>query len=248
MDVQIDWFTFPFEDDNLLNKALVSALIGIGTFFILPIFIIYGYGLRIMRDVITEDRMALPPFDDIGAYFVDGLKYALVLIVYSLPLIIIMVGFFGAITLLPLLGLPFVEQAPAITAVAASLPFFLFPLIFLIFLPLSLVIGYFSQIGVARLAAKGTVASALDFRAVWELGKAGFKYFVIAIFLYFVVSFALNIVLQVAAFTIILLCLLPFLMGPIFIYMVAVQSVLVGKAYRATLAEGDRPAEPAPAV
>ena len=247
MNVQWEWFTFPFEDDDLTNKALASALLGLATMLVIPVLIFYGYFMRILRTVIEEDRMELPPFDDIGGYFADGLKVFVITIVYSAPVLVLVCGLSAIMFVVPLLGLPFAEQSPEIVAGLTGLTFLILPFFFLLIFPISLAIGYFSQIGLARFAADRTLSSAFDFRAVWELGRDGLKYFGLALLLYFVLGFALNLVIQVAAFTIILLCLLPFLIGPLLTYMVAVQAALIGKAYRATLADREVPAEPVPA-
>lgn len=61
--------------------------------FIVGAFFVYGYLARLVRNVIAGVPHPLPEWDDLGEYFSEGLRLFCVVLVYTLPLIALVIVF-----------------------------------------------------------------------------------------------------------------------------------------------------------
>ncbi|MCX7854529.1 MAG: DUF4013 domain-containing protein, partial [Anaerolineae bacterium] len=102
-------FRFPFQGPDWANRFIVGcALLFAGWVVpIVPVLFIYGYAVDLMRRVIRGDEPSLPPWENWGRLFVDGLRAWVVSLVYLLPGTVILVGGFtvymvGSFGLIPL--------------------------------------------------------------------------------------------------------------------------------------------------
>jgi len=59
----------------------------LASIFIVGAFFVYGYLARLVRNVIAGVPHPLPEWDDLGEYFSEGLRLFCVALVYTLPLI-----------------------------------------------------------------------------------------------------------------------------------------------------------------
>lgn len=88
-------FSFVFEDDEWISKVLIAMGILLGGIAlgilvipaILATLLLSGYGLEITRRIIRGESRVLPKWDDWGALLADGLKVAIIAVVYALPII-----------------------------------------------------------------------------------------------------------------------------------------------------------------
>ena len=81
-----------------LKKVLILGILNIISFLIIPIFLVLGYNLRVLKATIAGFD-ELPDFDEWGDMLIDGLKVLVVGIVYMLiPIIIVFGGVFLANT------------------------------------------------------------------------------------------------------------------------------------------------------
>ncbi|KUK00869.1 MAG: Uncharacterized protein XD44_1061, partial [Methanobacteriaceae archaeon 41_258] len=79
-----------------LNKVLILGILNLISFLIIPVFLVVGYNLRVLKATIAGFD-ELPDFDEWGDMLIDGLKVLVVGIVYMLiPIIIIFGGVFLA--------------------------------------------------------------------------------------------------------------------------------------------------------
>ena len=95
-------FTYMFEDEKWQNKLLLGLVISI-----VPIlnFAWFGYLLFVMRNVIRGDENTLPEWSDLGDYFMKGLLFMVGWLIYSVPLILILLfGGFSWLLLIPASG------------------------------------------------------------------------------------------------------------------------------------------------
>ena len=98
-------FTFITEDPDWVGKIAIGALIFLISLPLLgiPILVLLGYQVAIMRNVIQGEKYPLPLWDEWGRLFRDGLHLAIGLFVYSLPFsILLCLGW--TVFLLPALG------------------------------------------------------------------------------------------------------------------------------------------------
>ena len=78
--------TYVFEDERWIVKTLIGAGLMLLSVFIIPIFFINGYLLRIVRNVMDGQPQPLPEWDNWGDMFRDGLNLIIAELVYTLPI------------------------------------------------------------------------------------------------------------------------------------------------------------------
>ncbi|MFC6973525.1 DUF4013 domain-containing protein [Halomicroarcula sp. GCM10025709] len=88
---------YPRESDDVLKTVLIGGLLLFFSFLLVPLFVVVGYVLRVLRSVMDGDE-ELPVFDEWGELAIDGLKASIIGFVYSLvPTLIAIVAVFGGI-------------------------------------------------------------------------------------------------------------------------------------------------------
>lgn len=85
-------FTYVFEDERWLTKVGIGAIVLVLSFvlFLLPMPLLVGYTIAVLRNVRDGHKRPLPEWDNWGALFMDGLFVMIAQFVYSLPFIIVM--------------------------------------------------------------------------------------------------------------------------------------------------------------
>lgn len=90
-------FTYPTDRDDWIKNLLIGGVLTFLGFLLIPLFVVYGYMVRSIRDSI-EGEPEPPAFDDWGTLLVEGLQAWLIGLVYMLvPLIVAMVTVGGSI-------------------------------------------------------------------------------------------------------------------------------------------------------
>lgn len=82
-------FRFPFRDPDWISKFLVGALMVLFSLLLVGLFFLLGYYIRTTQRVMRKEANPLPDWSDLGGLFVLGLKYALVYLVYLVPIIVV---------------------------------------------------------------------------------------------------------------------------------------------------------------
>ncbi|MCX7707054.1 MAG: DUF4013 domain-containing protein [Anaerolineae bacterium] len=214
---------------------------------ILPGLVVAGYAIRIMRQAIEGHELSLPPWDDWGKLFLDGLRWTVLSIVFFLPGLIVMGiglagylgGFFAGFTQ---------ETAEGAMAMLAGMG------VYLIGLAVGMLLLALGAIplpaATAHFVAQDNLASAFRVREWWPFLRANKLGYLIAwvtlLGLYYLGSFALGILI----YTIVLCCLLPFAVPPATMYLSVFSAALFGRTYResrAMLAGPEPTPEPATA-
>jgi hypothetical protein len=93
--------SFVFEDKRWLEKTLVGGLVFLGTIVLswtviglfVGIGLLYGYMIEVVRNVRRGEPYPLPEWSNWGDKIVLGLKYLVVYLVWSLPLLIVWIPF-----------------------------------------------------------------------------------------------------------------------------------------------------------
>ena len=86
---------FPVRDADARKQWLIASAVMLASFIvpILPMLVVMGYGVKIMRQVIDEGREPTMPewqSNDLGALLQDGFRLWAVRLVYTLPLMLLM--------------------------------------------------------------------------------------------------------------------------------------------------------------
>ncbi len=90
-------FLFPFQGPDWANRFIVGSawfLAGL-VIPIVPMFFAWGYAVEVMRRVIRGEEPYLPPWQDWGRLFLDGLRAFAIGLVYFLPGTLVYFGGFG---------------------------------------------------------------------------------------------------------------------------------------------------------
>jgi hypothetical protein len=76
---------YPRESEKGWTTVAIGGLLSLLSFLVIPVFLVLGYGARVLRDTMADpESEAAPVFDDWGALLVDGLKQFVVGLAYFL--------------------------------------------------------------------------------------------------------------------------------------------------------------------
>lgn len=246
MKITQDLLLFPFNDEDWIKKVVIYGVVMFLGIFIIPLPLLGGYGLRLLRGVVQTGEPRLPDWDNLGDLYRDGLAQLVISLVYMLPLYIVM-----CCGMVPFFAAPFAlagaEDAPGLAIGGTVLGYgFGMAAIGLASL-LGILASFVVYVALARYADTGELGSAFRFREVWDLLKANLGQFVLAFAVYYGLSAGLGFVMQFLIFTVVLICVFPFLMVVMAFYLQALLGALYGLAYREAQVKLDpAPSDPAP--
>ncbi|MGI6377085.1 MAG: DUF4013 domain-containing protein [Anaerolineae bacterium] len=81
--------TYVAQDRDWLKKLGIGVLMGLLSFVLVGNWALYGWSMEAFRRVVRGSDEKLPGWDDLGGYIGQGLKYFVVSLVWSLPMIVI---------------------------------------------------------------------------------------------------------------------------------------------------------------
>lgn len=226
---------FPVRDAESRKQFLTASVIMLaGTIIpILPMLVIMGYGAKIMRQVIDEGREpSMPDWQgsDWGALLMEGLRLWGARLIYALPLMIAMgCGFIFMFAGTGLLASEGGDIPPVLGGLATLAGFGIVMLLGLLALPLGIMIGAVEF----HVVTKNSFQAAFQFKEWAPIFRKSFVQFLLAYAMMMAASMALTFVMQIAMMTIVLLCVLPFLMMGISTYIALVMNALFAQAYAA---------------
>ena len=82
-------FTFIFKDPRWVSKVAVAALFMILSIVLIGFIVLVGYFIQLIQRVIRREEYPLPDWSDIGVKFIVGIKFAIVYLVYLLPVLLL---------------------------------------------------------------------------------------------------------------------------------------------------------------
>lgn len=200
------------KDSDIARKLLVGSLLaltGVGLFALL------GWAMEIMRRIDAADDYTLPDFDDIGTYFIDGLKVAAVALIWALPVVLLVtIG-----SLLAAFAPAFFADPDDAALLVVVMTFCIVGLVMIAIIPLLVLL--IPAMGV--LSETGSIRDALSLSKNMELARANLGGFLIAGILGTLVNSALG---SIGA----MLCLVG--IYPALFLSYTLQGQLFGAAYR----------------
>ncbi len=179
-----DAFRFRNKDKNWFNKLMIgTGFYGLASLLGFPIVFLYGYGIRIVRNVLGGES-ALPEWDNYGNMAKDGFRFLLAQIVWLLPVFFLIPVFGNSLTM-------FGEMTAfswMILAVMGAIG----------------VVNVFAVPGMAlQIAKEGTLGSALRFGDVLGFARRNLGKIFKVYLAYFAAAMALAFVAGMSFFTII---------------------------------------------
>jgi hypothetical protein len=229
---------FPVRDAEARKQFLIACAVMLASFIIpiLPMLILMGYSAKIMREVIEENKEpAMPTWqsNDLSGMLVDGLRLWGTQLVLTLPLMILigcgvafMVG--GSFSFAAVSD----KNADTIAPIGALLMIF-GTLIFGLFAILSLPYSVIISAALPHVTVKRSFQAAFEFKEWFNVFRKALGQFVLAYAIIMIASFVVAVAMQVAFITIILICVVPFLMIPYMAYQTLIMNTIFAQAYRA---------------
>lgn len=222
---------FPFKDAESRKQLLIGSLVSLAAFIIpiVPYFILYGYTVQLMRQVFKNEKPHMVAWDNWGELLKDGLKLFGVRFVYGLPIMIVVLPLMITSIFLPVVT--------SNSSSPESDPFFLifmgvFALTMCLVFPFALVLGLVIPAAEAHVVETGEFAASFRIKEWWAIFRANISGFLAAFGIYYLLSMALAIGIQILVATVVLSCLLPILLPVLTIYIVLIMYVTVAQAYR----------------
>ena len=227
---------FPVKDAQARQQFLIACLVALAGFIIpiLPTLILYGYSVRIMRQIIDERKSPSMPdwqASDWSAMLLDGLRLLGLQLVLMLPLLLLL-GAGLLFTVGGSVGLSVLadERTSSYAPVGAVLLVVGMGL-FMLFALLSLPYGIISSAALPHAVAKNSFSAGLNVQEWFPIFRQGFGGFLLAYVFVLVISFVFMFVMQIAMLTIVLMCVVPFLMIPYSAYLALISNAVYAQAY-----------------
>lgn len=153
-----DSLTYPMESEQWIKTILIGGILSIFGFLIIPLVLVYGYIIQVLRA--RYDGQPEPPeFGDWGGLLSDGLKAVVIGVVYLL-----IPGIVGAVTVGgSMLAFLTGTEAGVATGFAGLFGGFIISFI------LGLVFGYIAVAAVLNFAHKGEIGAGFEFGTIKEL-------------------------------------------------------------------------------
>jgi hypothetical protein len=169
------------------------------------------------------------PWDDWAGLAKDGIKLFGIRMIFTLPLLILLIPFIITMTAFPI----FLGTSNS-SDVDTLLPIFMLLMFggFCLIIPLSIPIALIAPAAEMYVVEKDDFAAGFRFREWWPIFRANISGFIAALAISYIVSFAFTIVFQILSITIILACLTFFLLPLMTVYLPLVLYVTIAQAYR----------------
>jgi hypothetical protein len=224
-------FMFPFKDEEARKHLLIGCLVGLASFIIpiLPTLVLFGYAVAIAKQVLNNESPHMIAWDDWGGLAKDGIKMFGIRMIFTLPLIILIVPFFFLMTFVPIL-----MSTSDSSNIEGLLPIFMLLMLggFCIIIPLSIPIALITPAAEMYVIEKDDFAAGFRFREWWPIFRANTSGFIGAFLIYYLSTMIFMFAIQILSITIILSCL-TFILLPFFmIYVTLIMYVTIAQAYR----------------
>jgi hypothetical protein len=224
-------FMFPFKDEEARKHLLIGCLVALVAFIIpiLPMLVLFGYAVAIAKQVLNNESPHMIPWDDWGGLAKDGIKMLGIRMIFTLPLILLLMPFILVMTFAPIL-----MSASDSSNMEGFLPIFMLLILggFCFIIPLSIPIALITPVAEMYAIEKDDFAAGFRFREWWPIFRANISGFIAALAITYIASFAFTIVIQILGITIILACLTFILLPLMTVYLTLVMYVTIAQAYR----------------
>jgi uncharacterized protein DUF4013 len=235
-------FTYPFEDENWKKKLAIAGGLTLASFIIpiIPWLALCGYMMKIIKQIVEGDgQPSLPEWEDWGSLILNGMKLTLQAFIFALPLILIISIGYGAMFLPIILTELAAESGDTggegllvlISMLGMGGGYFMFGLVML----LSIVLGFFQSVIIGHVSFTEQFSAAFRFGEWWRILRSNTGEFLLAFVFVMGISMLFSFVYQFFVLTIVLMCLLPFLLAAASAYMTTIIAPLYGQVYRASL-------------
>jgi len=227
---------FPVQDAESRKQFLIACGIMLAAFIIpiLPTLVLMGYSAKIMRQVIEEKKAPSMPAwqgSDWSEMLVDGLRLWGAQIVLMFPLFILM-GCGMVFMMSGTVGFSAFAQKHADSFAPIGMALFMFGILFFaLFGVLSLPYGIVVSAALPHIAIKRSFQAAFEFKEWFSIFRNALGQFILSYVVVMAVSFIFIFAMQIAMITLILICIVPFIMIPYAVYQMLIMNTVFAQAY-----------------
>lgn len=175
-------FTYMFEDKDWIAKIAIGGLVTFLCIFLIPIPLLYGYILALIKRVHDGETTPLPEWNNIGDMFVKGLYAIVGGLIWAAPVLIL--ACCTALTI-GVMGAAQNSDSNAMTSIGGLLLTCLNCLIIIVAIAISL----FIYAPITNFAINNQLNTFWDFRGAWNFIKANPSNYIIAFLLALVANF-----------------------------------------------------------
>ena len=224
-------FSFPFKDADSRKYFLIGCLVSLTAFIIplLPFFILYGYAVRIVKQIMNNESPRMVAWDDWGDMFKDGAKMFGVRIIYSIPILILVTPLFISSIIMPILMSN--SHGSQMNTLFPILMVIIFGTI-CILIPISLLLAVIIPAAEMHVVDQDEFAAGFRIREWWVILRANLSGFIAAFAIYIVSTIILGFAIQLIGATLIFACLLPFLLPAMMMYILLIMYTTIAQAYK----------------
>jgi hypothetical protein len=193
---------YPWKGEEKVETIVIGGLLSLFGFLLLPMFVVYGYLVRVMRQVSDGDVEAPPVFDECEELLVDGLKMFVVTLVYSLvPTAVLALAVLSWVV-------PVAVSDGSGTALSGAVGLLVGLVVLLGAVVISLAAAYLLPAAVAAFALTGRVGAAFSPTRLRSFG--GHREYAVAWLVALVVTLLANFVAGAVSATVVGALLVPF--------------------------------------
>ena len=227
---------FPVRDAEARKQFLFACLIVLAGYIIpiLPFLVVMGYGAKIMRQIIDEKKSpSMPEWQgsNWSEMLMDGLILYGAQLVLMLPLFLFMgcgfISMFGGSMTMAISADENVEALVPISMLLFIVGFGSIMLFAVLSLPYGIIL---SAVG-PHVVTNRSFTAAFQFKEWWPILRQGLGQFILGYVVVLALSFVFTFVIQIALITIVLMCIVPFIMIPYSAYLMLLTNTLFAQAY-----------------
>lgn len=206
-------FSFPFQDEEWIKKIAIGAVLCLTVIGIIPVF---GWSLMVTKRVITGETPTLPDWSDFGGMLALAIKGIVVGLVFSLPILIVVVPV--------LIATPLIGDDETLQTILVVISFCVscVAALYLILLAFAVPAAY------GRLAATDSIGAALNVGKLIAMLRAAPSAYLIAVLGLIVAGFVSSLGLVLCAVGVF----------ATIAYALAIEGHLYGQAYKQAAAQG----------
>lgn len=228
---------FPVRDQEARKHFLVGSLLYLASFIIpiVPWLIVAGYNAIVIRQVLQGEKPHLVPWENWEELLKDGARLFGIRLVYYIPVFLL-------ITPLILVSFAFsfyprILQGMEGQNTATAFYFLILIAIGLVFVMFPVSIAYMLIVPAAEvhMFARDDFKAGFQVNQWWPIFKKNWGGFPVALGIAYVLSIVFSIAMQFMLFTLVLICLLPFVLAPFAMYSTVIQHAAFAQAYKVGL-------------
>lgn len=232
------WFLFPLRGKEWGRKLLYLGLFWLsgGLVPVIPWLFVGGYFAAVVRKVVRDEGEKLPEWQDWNRFIVDGIRLLGAGLIFFLPLGLFFSTAFSLYFGTSIAGIALARGGKEIASLLTSFGGLLFyGWCLTVGMLLSLLLGLVAWPAITYMILEERFSALFEVKAWWKVVRANPGGYLIAMFLFWGVIIAFQVISQWFFFTVVLCVFLPVIYAVAMPYLTLITAGLVGQVYRESL-------------